>query len=62
MVTIIIGALILLLIWKVCAIYRDRKEYERFIQEKKEAEWSKQSNPLYKSAVTNFQNPLYSGS
>lgn len=54
-----IAGLVLLAVWKVFTFLHDRREYEKFEKEKARAKWETGDNPLYRTAVTNYSNPLY---
>lgn len=57
--SILLAGLLLLLLWKLITTVHDRHEYAKFENEQKKAKWSKQDNPLYKGAVTKFNNPTF---
>ncbi|KAK8731943.1 hypothetical protein OTU49_007346, partial [Cherax quadricarinatus] len=54
--------LLTLLIWKLLTTIHDRREYAKFEQERKAAQWETAENPLYKSAETTFKNPAFAKS
>ncbi|XP_069973257.1 integrin beta-PS [Penaeus vannamei] len=53
-----VGVLALVL-WKVCAVLHDRREYARFLRSKDQAKWSTNENPIFRRARTTIQNPLF---
>lgn len=57
--SILLAGLLLLLLWKLLTTVHDRREYARFENEQKKAKWSKGENPLYKEAVSKFNNPTF---
>lgn len=57
--TVLIAGLITLIIWKVCTTIHDRKEYAKFVDEKQKLNWHTNQNPLYKGAISEFNNPVY---
>ncbi|XP_017784338.1 PREDICTED: integrin beta-PS-like [Nicrophorus vespilloides] len=56
--TIIVGILTLV-IWKLCTTIHDRREYAKFENERKQANWNRNDNPLFKTPVTRFENPTF---
>ncbi|XP_068210289.1 integrin beta-PS-like isoform X2 [Palaemon carinicauda] len=57
--TIVLIGLVALLVWRITASIHDRREYQKFILEQRDAKWSTSDNPLYKKATTSVQNPLF---
>ncbi|XP_065056412.1 integrin beta-1-like [Rhopilema esculentum] len=53
--------LALLLIWKLLATLKDRRELARFNKDLKEVKFDTGENPLYKQATSHFKNPMYEG-
>ncbi|XP_063601077.1 integrin beta-PS-like [Penaeus indicus] len=51
--------LLALIVWKLCAILQDRREYARFLRSKDGAKWSNSENPIFRRARTTIQNPLF---
>jgi len=58
-VTLLIGILTLL-VWKVLTHIHDKREFQRFENERTAASWSTEENRLYKPVVSQFKNPAYS--
>ncbi|RWS14876.1 integrin beta-PS-like protein [Dinothrombium tinctorium] len=56
---IVLLGLLLLLLWKICVIIHDRREFAKFEQERQNAKWDTGENPIYKQATSTFKNPLY---
>ncbi|XP_076062859.1 integrin beta-PS-like isoform X2 [Oratosquilla oratoria] len=54
---IVIVGLLTLIIWKIATSIQDRKEYAKFEEERKKAQWSQENNPLYKAPTSTFVNP-----
>lgn len=54
---ILLGLMILLLI-KYWIWRKDRIEYAKFLQQENDTQYQ-EDNPLYKSAVSKFSNPLF---
>ncbi|XP_018328514.1 integrin beta-PS [Agrilus planipennis] len=58
--SIVLAGVVLLVVWKIFIIFHDLKEYQKFENERNQAKWNRNDNPLYRSAVSVFKNPLYS--
>ncbi|KAI4464729.1 integrin beta subunit [Holotrichia oblita] len=58
-VSILLGGIIMLIIWKVLTHIHDNKEFAKFIKNTENSKWSAQENPIYKQASTTVTNPLY---
>lgn len=56
---IVLIGLLLLLIWKIVTSIHDRREYAKFEKERAMSSWNKGDNPLYKQAVSTFNNPTF---
>ncbi|XP_065180483.1 integrin beta-6-like [Sycon ciliatum] len=60
---IIIGMLLLgilaLILWKLWARWRDRKEYQDFLKNRNKQEWEQDESPLFHPAVVKYVNPQY---
>uniref|UniRef100_A0A673M0P4 Integrin beta n=1 Tax=Sinocyclocheilus rhinocerous TaxID=307959 RepID=A0A673M0P4_9TELE len=61
------GAILLLrlaalLVLKLLITIHDRREFDKFEEEKARAKWEAANNPLYKGATSTFQNVAYRGS
>ncbi|XP_022083289.1 integrin beta-1-like [Acanthaster planci] len=57
-VIVLIGILLLALL-KAVNVVRDKREYDRFQKEQKNAVWEQAQNPIYKQATSTFINPTY---
>ncbi|KAK4294312.1 hypothetical protein Pmani_019783 [Petrolisthes manimaculis] len=57
--SIVAVGVLTLCIWKVITVIHDRKELEKFEEDRLKAEWNKNDNPLYKNPDTTFQNPAF---
>jgi len=56
----IIGiGLALLLIWKLLATIQDRRDFAKFEKDRQNPKWDSGENPIYKEAISTFQNPTY---
>ncbi|KAI9549957.1 hypothetical protein GHT06_007613 [Daphnia sinensis] len=58
------GALIALLLfallcYRIATYFYDKREYARFLNEKKNAKWNTDNNPLYVNPTGTFRNPTY---
>ncbi|XP_042877384.1 integrin beta-PS-like isoform X1 [Penaeus japonicus] len=51
--------LLTLLIWKLLTTIHDRREYAKFEDERRKAQWNTDANPLYRPATNTFQNPAF---
>jgi len=58
---IVILGLLLLLVWKLFTVLHDRAEFASFENERLNAKWETDENPIFKQAVTTFKNPAYTG-
>ncbi|RWS27736.1 integrin beta-PS-like protein, partial [Leptotrombidium deliense] len=58
---IVLLGLLLLLLWKICVIIHDRREFAKFEKERQNAKWDTGENPIYKQATSTFRNPTYGG-
>lgn len=56
---IVIVAIILLIVWKIVTTIMDDRELQRFNQEKENAQWETQGNPLYKEPQRQYVNPVF---
>ncbi|GJQ85654.1 hypothetical protein Trydic_g20202 [Trypoxylus dichotomus] len=57
--SILLGGLIMLVIWKVFMHVHDTREYAKFLEHTQDSKWSAKQNPIYKQASTTFTNPTY---
>ncbi|CAL4161774.1 unnamed protein product [Meganyctiphanes norvegica] len=57
--SIVAIGLLTLLVWKVVTTLHDKKEFDRFEEDRKKAEWTTGENPLYKEVTQTIQNPNY---
>lgn len=60
----LVGGIVLVGLLVVCIVrflvyLRDRVEYEKFDKEIQNTQWGSDTNPIFKHAVSNFQNPTY---
>ncbi|XP_063603474.1 integrin beta-PS-like [Penaeus indicus] len=51
--------LLTLLIWKLLTTIHDRREYAKFEDERRKAQWNTDGNPLYRPATNTFKNPAF---
>eukprot|EP00062_Callorhinchus_milii_P026012 gi/632987642/ref/XP_007882668.1/ PREDICTED: integrin beta-7-like [Callorhinchus milii] len=56
---IVFFGLLLLMTWRVLTEVYDRREFNRFMKERKNERWHEASNPLYKGATTTIVNPKF---
>lgn len=56
----LIGMLILLLV-KALIYVNDLKEFRKFENERKKSKWAQADNPLFKTATTTTENPIFTG-
>ncbi|KAL3231930.1 hypothetical protein MRX96_023193 [Rhipicephalus microplus] len=56
---IVLVGLLVVCIARFLVYLRDRVEYEKFDKEIKNTQWGTDTNPIFKNAVSNFQNPTY---
>lgn len=56
---VVLIGLICLSIWKAITELKDRKEYQRFEQERHQAKWVKDDNPIFTTATTTVKNPNF---
>lgn len=59
---VVLVGLLLLIAWKVVTTIKDKREYEAFKTEKAKAAWTDNVSPLYRPAITDFQNPMFGAS
>jgi len=54
-------ALILLaiLLWRLLAYLKDKKEWENYEKDKARSKWQADNNPIFKSSVAEFENPIF---
>uniref|UniRef100_A0A1I7ZCY2 Integrin_B_tail domain-containing protein n=1 Tax=Steinernema glaseri TaxID=37863 RepID=A0A1I7ZCY2_9BILA len=57
---IVLLGLLLLLLWKLLTVLADRAEFAKFENERLNARYDANENPIYKQATTTFMNPTYS--
>lgn len=57
--SIFLGGIIILIIWKVLTHIHDTKEFAKFIKNTENSKWSAEENPIYKQASTTVANPLF---
>jgi len=50
--------LLILFILRMLLYCKDRRDYAKFIEEKKKEVW-RDENPIYKQAKINYSNPIY---
>ncbi|XP_015190709.1 PREDICTED: integrin beta-PS-like [Polistes dominula] len=60
-ISVILAGLLIILIWKMVTMVHDKREYEKFERERVLARWNRSDNPLYKHAVSTFNNPTFKG-
>ncbi|CAL4082312.1 unnamed protein product, partial [Meganyctiphanes norvegica] len=51
--------LLTLLIWKLLTTLHDQREYAKFEEDRKAAQWQTEENPIYHSATTTTVNPAF---
>uniref|UniRef100_A0A1W7RAE7 Integrin beta n=1 Tax=Hadrurus spadix TaxID=141984 RepID=A0A1W7RAE7_9SCOR len=51
--------LIVVLVARFCVYLKDKRDWKRFEAEVKKTEWGSETNPLYRQAVSKYQNPMY---
>ncbi|TKR65398.1 hypothetical protein L596_025806 [Steinernema carpocapsae] len=56
---IVLLGLLLLLLWKLLTFLADRAEFAKFENERLNARYDANENPIYKQATTTFMNPTY---
>ncbi|KAM9305627.1 integrin beta-2 [Gastrophryne carolinensis] len=56
---VLLIGILALLAWKAVTTVKDRREYQRFEQERQKAKWNKADNPIFKEATTNVKNPMF---
>ncbi|XP_046454931.1 integrin beta-PS-like [Daphnia pulex] len=56
---IVLVGLALLLLYRIFTYVYDKREYARFLNEKENAKWSRENNPLYVDPTRTFKNPAY---
>ncbi|XP_028399504.1 integrin beta-2-like isoform X1 [Dendronephthya gigantea] len=54
--------IILLILWKLLTAMVDRREYQKFEQDRAKSKWHREKNPLYQPATSTVQNPTFVGS
>ena len=62
----VIGAIVaagitLIIMWKIFVEIHDRREFAKFEEERRKAQWDTGMNPIYKQATSTFKNPTYNG-
>lgn len=57
-VVVLIG-IATLIAWRVIVTIHDRREYQQFVLNQKDAQWIQNENPLYKQATTTVMNPMF---
>ncbi|XP_067007319.2 integrin beta-PS isoform X2 [Anabrus simplex] len=58
--TILIG-LLFIIFWKLLTTIHDNREFAKFEKERAKAKFDRGENPLYRGAITKFDNPTFSG-
>lgn len=58
LIVTLIAGIIALVVWKVCTIVKDRREYARFENQVSQTK-NLHMSPLYKSPKTTHKNPLF---
>jgi len=48
-----------LLLWRLLAYMNDKKEWENYEKDKARAKWQADNNPIFKSSVAEFENPIF---
>ncbi|KAM9347359.1 integrin beta-2 [Symphorus nematophorus] len=56
----LIGILLLMLI-KFLIYMKDMKEFKKFENERKKSKWAQADNPLFQTATTKVENPMFTG-
>lgn len=51
--------LLLLLLWRLFAYFSDKNEWEKYERDKANSKWQADNNPIFKSSVTEFENPIF---
>lgn len=57
--TMLVIGILTLIAWKVLTDARDRREYERFLEEHRGDTSGPCQNPIYEPASTTFRNPAF---
>lgn len=57
--SIVLIGIVLALIYRLWTYIQDRKEYAQWLKDQQEANWEKEQNPIYKSNISTFKNPMY---
>lgn len=58
---ILLIGFILLVAWKVFTHFRDKVEYETFLEDQKQSRWTQGENPLFSKASVRVENPAFIG-
>ncbi|CAK8692096.1 unnamed protein product [Clavelina lepadiformis] len=58
---ILLLGIIALILWKIIQTLRDKNEYENFLEDTKNSQWSKGENPLFSKAAVRIENPAFVG-
>jgi len=53
--------LALLIAWKICTHFRDKVEYETFLEDQRKSRWTQGENPLFSKASVRVENPAFIG-
>ncbi|GBP33668.1 Integrin beta-PS [Eumeta japonica] len=56
---VLLVGLVTLIAWKILTTLRDRRDYEAFKKQHREAEWEHGRNPIYESPNMTFYNPSF---
>lgn len=51
--------LLALLLWRLLAHLKDKKEWETYEKDKANSKWQADNNPIFKSSVAEFENPIF---
>lgn len=57
--TVLLIGIVTIIVWKILTEYLDRREYQRFMMEIDEANFTQMENPLYKDVKVQFRNPAF---
>ncbi|XP_045622174.2 integrin beta-PS isoform X1 [Procambarus clarkii] len=59
LLAVVVIGLCVLIAWRIIVSLHDKREFEKFILDKQNAKWSEDVNPLYRSAITHVNNPMF---
>ncbi|RWS23240.1 Integrin beta-PS-like protein [Leptotrombidium deliense] len=56
---ILVVGILTLILWKIITYCHDKREFEKFEKEIKNANWEASQNPIFKPSTAQFQNPTF---